>query len=191
MDRNRTNTHTTDRQGGFTLIEMLMVIVLVAILSAVAIPQFVDYRTEARNASTYTALSVIRTGITSQTAQMILRCKAVSGTYPTSLQMTFNDITKGGFPCSTAMISNPLDRAITLGALPENPWSGSAVSLIGRRLSQGCAGNGCLRDGTVSCDGVTAYGPTVGGWCYQASTGKIWPNSNNNGVAAPFGEYSF
>src|SRR4029079_3742435 len=91
-------------QNGFTLIEMLMVILLVAILAAVAIPQFVDFRTEAKNAATNAALGALRTGIATQIGQMVLRCSAASGTLPLAAQIAANDITTGGVPCTVGMV---------------------------------------------------------------------------------------
>lgn len=50
-------------QKGFTLIELVMVIVILAILGAVAIPQYVDLQNEARIASEMGVAGGVRAGI--------------------------------------------------------------------------------------------------------------------------------
>jgi prepilin-type N-terminal cleavage/methylation domain-containing protein len=176
------------KQSGFTLIEMLMVIVLVAVLSAIAIPQLVDFRSEAKNAATSAALATLRTAIGIQSAQMVMKCRAPAGTLPTIAQISANSVVVPGGPCK------PIDIPILANwpfvyRFPDNPWSGPAASAAVRRSVTQCSLNGCLRNGLVACDG-SAWGTSTGGWCYNPATGDIWANSNNNGNPAPGAEYS-
>jgi prepilin-type N-terminal cleavage/methylation domain-containing protein len=51
------------REAGFTLVELLVVIMIVAVLAAIAIPAFFEQRDKARDAQTKQGLATARTAI--------------------------------------------------------------------------------------------------------------------------------
>lgn len=59
---------------GFTMIELLMVIMLVALLGSVALPQFLDFRQEARVASMKQNLTALRSAVRMQQTLIRLKC---------------------------------------------------------------------------------------------------------------------
>lgn len=165
-------------QAGFTLVEVLMVVLLVSVLAAVAIPQFIDFRSDAKDGATQSALGSLRSAIMNQYTQMKLRCGTTGPTYPTTAQINANDITTNGNPCTTSMITKVDDRKFFVsGSVPDNPWSGSTP----QNTVVSCSGatTGCVQNSGFACNGA-AYTATSSGWCYNSSTGQIWANSQNS-----------
>jgi prepilin-type N-terminal cleavage/methylation domain-containing protein len=86
---------------GFTLIELIAVIVVLGILSAVAIPRYFDYSDRARTASLQGALGGVRTAVANWYANEAVAGNAI---YPTETEI--------------ATLGEVLQEA-----LPENPYN--------------------------------------------------------------------
>ncbi len=103
----------SSRQGhrllsqGFTMIELLMTIAIIAILGATALPNFLDFRREAKAAALRQMLATMRVGIKNQIQQAQLKCNmganlralnsdGVPYGFLVGESMEYNDITTWG-----------------------------------------------------------------------------------------------
>ena len=71
---------------GFTLIELMAVILILAILAGVALPRFFNYQTQAREAATKGTLGGVRAGIANFYANKAISASAA--VYPTFAELT-------------------------------------------------------------------------------------------------------
>lgn len=88
------------REKGFTLIEIVMVIILLGILAAVAIPRFIDMSGEAKKSSLKGSLGGVRGALSIAYANNAVRGHA-------------------GYPLTTAVLKSTMAD----GALPDNPYA--------------------------------------------------------------------
>ncbi len=97
------------RQKGFTLIELVMVIVILGILSAVAIPKYVDMQDEAKMAAAKGVIGTIRSAIAIQYANNALQGNAV-------------------FPTTTDLQATGSASIFVEGKMPDTPVPASGVT---------------------------------------------------------------
>lgn len=92
------NRFSHHRQG-FTLIELIAVIVVLAILAGVALPKYFDYSNQAKDSATHGALGGVRSGIANFYANAAINGLAA---YP-----TFAELTTLGVVMQEAFPENP------------------------------------------------------------------------------------
>jgi len=99
------------RNTGFTLVEILIVVVILGILAAIVIPQFTNASEDAKASSLFTQLQTIR-------SQLELYQVQHNGNYPA---VPANDATNGGFTW-TPMTAAASGLGPYLQQAPKNPF---------------------------------------------------------------------
>ena len=157
------------RKSGFTLIEILIVVIILGILAAIVIPQFTEASSDAKESTLVSNLQTLR-------SQM--------GLYKVQHNDQYPDTADGGVTTDASadnfidrwtgktLITGALDAAGEFGPympnVPKNPFQFNEVPLI--RL-----------DGDT-----TPAGANTAHWCFDPVTGNIWADDdqvNSNGVA--------
>lgn len=154
------------KDSAFTLIEIVMVILLVAILAAVAIPQFIDFRKEAKDSATKGALGALRAGIAIAVSAIALRedPATIPPAYPTLAELAGNTYLAADPNRHPAMAGKNIVDASQ--GIADNPWTNT-------KTVQDCTG---LAKGTL-----LAAPNNDNGWCYNPTAGTLWANSDLNG----------
>lgn len=134
------------RRSAFTLVEVLIVVVIMAILAATIVPQFSDSNRDAKISTAKFNLHTLR-------AQVELYKSQHDGRAPTGtlVELTSRTNTSGTVGTGPNFPYGPY-----LQSLPVNPFTNSKV----------------VR--TVATDTPAASGETDAGWLYNPTSGKVW-----------------
>ena len=88
-----------NHKQGFTLIELIMVIVVLGILAAVAVPKFIDLSAEAKGSAEKGVVGGIRAGL-----QTYYTAPATRGTFPATLDAATNAACATANACFTTVL---------------------------------------------------------------------------------------
>jgi prepilin-type N-terminal cleavage/methylation domain-containing protein len=139
----RKNQHRSGR-AGFTLIELVTVIVILGILSAVALPVYLDYRTDAKAAACKGALGGIRAAIANYYAHSSLSGTAV---FP-----ALSDLTTAGIVLTDAVPDNPYDTDGTANNIVAGATKHTVVGTSGGWAYKEATGEFWANTDTTSVD---------------------------------------
>ena len=152
----------TVRKGGFTLVEILIVVIILGILAAIVIPQFTSASQDARKNSLTSQLQTLRSQLELYKLQHLDQLPTtLVGSTPDWTQLVNKTDNTGATGTSTAYPFGPY-----LQSAPTNPLNGASAMLV------------VTADQTL---GAAVTGGTNKGFIINSANGKVWGTSAKYG----------
>ena len=163
---------------GFTLVELLIVVIILAILAAIVIPQFSSATVDAQESALDSNLSALRSAIELYKAQH-------TGKFPGSVAATGATCTVG--TAGTGAINTAqavIDQLTKYSSASGTTCSGAdPTTTLGPYLRKGMPPDPITNSAAIAVATAgtpLAPGAATGGWAYDVKTGQIVMNSNAN-----------
>jgi prepilin-type N-terminal cleavage/methylation domain-containing protein len=163
-------------QKGFTLVELLIVVIILAILAAIVIPQFSSATVDAQESALDSNLNGLRSAIDLYKVQH-------NGKYPGAVAATGATCTVG--TAGTGAINTEqaiIDQLTKFSSASGTTCSGAdPTTVLGPYLRKGIPADPIVNSAAIAVATAgtpLAPGAATGGWAYDVKTGQIVMNSN-------------